>query len=92
VVMVISLPDDATIITPVHPDYLPENWRTLAAYSALQEIGSKWYNTQKSLALKVPSAVIPYENNYILNTQHPDFSKSVELVRAEDYFWDRRLF
>jgi len=92
VVMVISLPDDATIITPVHPDYLPENWRTLAAYSALQEIGSKWYSTQKSLALKVPSAVIPYENNYILNTEHPDFSKTVQLIRTEDYFWDRRLF
>lgn len=91
-VMVISLADDDTILSRVHPNHLPENWRTLAAYSVLQEIGSKWYSSQNSLVLKVPSAVIPYENNYILNTEHPDFSKCVQLVRTEDYFWDTRLF
>lgn len=90
--MVISIADDDNLIRQVHIEELPKNWRTLAAYSALQQIGSKWYSDQKSLVLKVPSAVIPLEFNYIFNTEHPGFKQYVQLVRAEDYFWDARLF
>ncbi|MDO9254175.1 MAG: RES family NAD+ phosphorylase [Bacteroidales bacterium] len=90
-VMVIAVPDDDNIISHIYSSELPQNWRTLAAYSRLQEIGTRWYTTQKSLVLKVPSAIIPYEYNYILNAEHPDFNRSVKLVRVEDYFWDKRL-
>jgi len=91
-VMVISIADDDYLFKQIHINELVENWRTLAAYSTLQEIGSKWYISQGSLILKVPSAVIPYEYNYIINNEHPDFAKCVRKVRVEDYFWDNRLF
>ena len=91
-VMVISIADDDYLFKQIHINELVENWRTLTAYSTLQEIGSKWYISQGSLILKVPSAVIPYEYNYIINSEHPDFTKCVRKVRVEDYFWDKRLF
>jgi len=91
-VVVISIADDDYLFKQIHINELVENWRTLAAYSSLQEIGSKWYISQGSLILKVPSAVIPYEYNYIINTEHPDFTKYVHVARVEDYFWDNRLF
>jgi RES domain-containing protein len=91
-VMVISIADDDYLFKQIHINELAENWRTLAVYSSLQEIGSKWYISQGSLILKVPSAVIPYEYNYMINTEHPDFSKNVRIVKVEDYFWDNRLF
>jgi RES domain-containing protein len=72
-------------------DQLPNNWRNLQAYSQLQLIGSNWYKAQNSLLLEVPSAVIPQESNYIINTEHPDFSKKIRINRIEDYFWDNRL-
>lgn len=90
-VMVISIADDDHLIAQVLISELGENWRTLASYSTLQQIGSKWYVTQKTLILKVPSAVIPHEYNYVINTEHPDFKQSIQLVRTEDYFWDTRL-
>ena len=90
-VIVISIPDDENTITHMYGSELPPNWRTLAAYSRLQEIGTKWYTTQKTLILKVPSAIISFEYNYVLNTEHPDFTSGVKLVRVEDYFWDKRL-
>ena len=90
-VIVISIPDDENIITHIYSSELPPNWSTLAAYSRIQEIGTKWYKTQKTLILKVPSAIIPFEYNYVLNTEHPDFTSGVKLVRIEDYFWDKRL-
>ncbi len=91
-VMIISLADFDHLIKQVMIDDLPDNWRKMAAYSVLQKIGSDWYENQESLVLKVPSAVIPLEYNYVINTEHIEFSKHVHLVRTEDYFWDARLF
>ncbi|GAB3226716.1 RES family NAD+ phosphorylase [Spirosoma arcticum] len=90
-VMVISIADDDYLIKQIQRNDLPPNWRGLAGYSGLQQMGSAWYNRQESLVLKVPSAIIVYEYNYIINTEHPDFGSKVQLVRTEDYFWDSRL-
>jgi len=70
---------------------LPKNWRSFEEYPVLQAIGSNWYKTTKSLVLAVPSAVIPQENNFLINTRHGHFKESVKLVGVEDYFWDHRL-
>jgi RES domain-containing protein len=90
-VMVISIADDDYLVKQIQVKDLPSNWRTLAGYSALQTIGSTWYANQETLVLKVPSAIIVYEYNYIINTEHPEFSRKIQLVRTEDYFWDSRL-
>lgn len=91
-VMVISLPDDDHFFKQVHTRELPRNWQSIAAYATLQRLGSDWIRQSDSLVLKVPSAVIPFEYNYIINTEHPDFPANVKLVRTESYFWDYRLF
>ncbi|MFT4025163.1 MAG: RES family NAD+ phosphorylase [Flavihumibacter sp.] len=90
-VMVISLADDDHLVKQVKSRGLPYNWRTMAAYPQLQRIGAAWYDSRESLVLKVPSAIIPMEFNYVINTEHPEFGKKVKLVRTEDYFWDSRL-
>lgn len=89
--MVISIADDDYLTHQIFINDLPANWRSLAAYSEMQAIGSDWYSRQSSLVLKVPSAIIPFEHNYIINAEHPDFNKKIGLVRTEDYFWDSRL-
>jgi len=89
--MVISVADEDILVRQVHISDLPDDWRTISAYSTLQQIGSDWYTQQESLLLKVPSAVIIQEYNYLINTTHPEFIKKVTLIRTEDYFWDARL-
>ena len=89
--MVIDVSPDKRVITEIKSADLPSNWRTVDAYSALQAIGSKWYQQNKSLLLKVPTAIIVEEHNYLINTNHPDFKACVNLVGTEDYFWDQRL-
>ena len=91
-VMVISIADEESLFTDVRQSKLPAIWRTTDAYTELQSIGSEWYERKSSLVLKVPSAVIPQEYNYVINTAHPDFTGNVSLVRIENYFWDERLF
>lgn len=70
---------------------LPEQWRGIQFYSQIQEIGSKWYRSGSTLLLDVPSAVIPQEKNFVINTKHPLFVQSVRIKYTEDFFWDARL-
>ena len=92
-VMVISIADDDFLYNQFLQNDLPSDWRSMNAYSNLQTLGSSWYNANSSLVLKVPSAIIPKEYNYLINTKHPDYNDhNVSLVRIEDYFWDERLF
>ena len=91
-VMVISIADNDNLIKQILISDLPENWRKMAAYPTLQQIGYEWYESQETLILKVPSAIIPYEYNYVINIEHPDFSENLKLIRNEEYFWDERLF
>lgn len=91
-VMVISIADEENLFTHILQSQLPQSWRTMTSYPKLQEIGSEWYINKRSLILKVSSAVIPKEYNYLINMSHPDFERKVTLVRTEDYFWDERLF
>ena len=82
---------DSTLIKEIHIKDLPHNWMTIEAYVDLQEIGSKWYNSNETLVLKVPSAIIKEEHNYIINTKHPLFSTNIILEDVTDFIWDKRL-
>ncbi|RMW06679.1 hypothetical protein ALO99_03427, partial [Pseudomonas coronafaciens pv. porri] len=45
----------------------------------------------QSLALAVPSVIIPREYNYLLNVQHPEFQAVVATARALEFEVDPRL-
>jgi RES domain-containing protein len=52
-----------------------KNWRTNPPVSSTQDYGTNWLASQKNLALKVPSAVLPHEYNILINPNHKHFSK-----------------
>jgi len=68
---------DATIpeslITAVETQSLPSNWRQYPAPLELRAIGDDWLQRQDAAVLKVPSALVAVEYNYVINPQHPDF-------------------
>jgi len=70
---------------------LPEHWHHLSSYALTQKLGSDWYDSQKSLCMRVPSAIVPSERNYVINTLHYDFIDKVRLVDTQDFFWDNRF-
>ncbi len=84
------------IIEPVMPyimglTNLPENWHHLSAYAYTQKTGSDWYDSLEALCMRVPSAIVPSEQNYVINTLHHDFVDKVRLVESENFFWDNRF-
>ena len=68
---------------------LKKDWRDDIHYS--QFIGDEFLKDNSHLILKVPSAVIPEEHNFLLNPQHKDFKK-VKILRSKTYNFDDRLF
>lgn len=81
---------DDSYIADVDPDSLPKNWQTEPAPHRLQEIGDDWLASGASVALRVPSAIVVGEFNYLLNPLHPDFSK-IEIRGPEKFLIDKRL-
>ena len=82
---------DPKDITIVERRQLPKNWNSIVSYPQTQRIGSEWYQSRGSLVLKVPSVIVKWEYNFLINTKHPDFETKVSIVKVEDYFWDDRL-
>ncbi len=89
--IVIELKINDSEIETISLKDLPLNWKSLEAYALLQEIGTNWYEAKKNLILKIPSVIIPQENNFVINTKHPDFPNKVKIVSIDEYFWDERL-
>ncbi|MEO9851502.1 MAG: RES family NAD+ phosphorylase [Reichenbachiella sp.] len=83
--------EPAAGITNVSSESLPVNWQELSSYPYTQQLGSSWYESKQSLLLKIPSAIISQENNFILNKTHPDFESKVQHLDTTDFIWDHRF-
>ena len=70
---------------------LPEDWKNPIAPSELAAIGDKWLQMANTAVLAVPSAITPYECNYLLNPEHPDFV-NIEIGTPELFVLDKRMF
>ena len=85
----VDIPEDLAV-REISVSSLPREWRRHPGPPELQEIGSSWITAGDSVFLKVPSAVVPGEHNYLLNPQHADFSK-LRIGKAETFAFDERL-
>ena len=52
--------------------------------------GDDWARSGRSLALRVPSAVVPQERNVVLNPDHPHY-EALRVVSMEPFPFDPRL-
>ncbi|GAB3696844.1 RES family NAD+ phosphorylase [Spirosoma flavus] len=88
-VMVIDVSDSLALET-ITVDSLPADWFEFRQYDTCQRIGGEWLRSVRTAVLKVPSAIIPNEWNYLLNPAHPDFLQ-IQLLRTEPFVFDPRL-
>lgn len=70
---------------------LPQSWKNQPAPPETADLGDKWLKSCKSLALAVPSVIVPREHNYILNTLHSDFGSIVKKAKLLEFEFDSRL-
>lgn len=80
----ISLPDEITVKTSVTDFKLPDRWPDPSTQDLTAAYGTAWANSLETPILRVPSAAIRSEYNYVLNPMHPDFRKLMFEVPAID--------
>lgn len=86
--MYINIPDQLPV-TAVEIKNLKQNWKDDFEYTRF--IGDEFVKQKKSIILRVPSAVIAEEYNYLANPLHPDFKK-IKISKTKSFWPDERLF
>ena len=84
-----DLPDDLPL-EHVKAGRLPSGWRRYPAPVALQRIGAAFIERGKAAVLRVPSAVIPDEDNFLLTPAHPAITR-VKVLSRRTFVLDPRL-
>jgi len=74
-VIKVTVPE--ALITAVDVAALPSNWREYPSPPDLRVIGDAWLDAKTSAVLKVPSALVAVEYNYVMNPEHRDFARIV---------------
>lgn len=70
---------------------LAKNWQDFPYTGYTQDIGEDFILKCDFLILKVPSAVVQGDFNYLINPAHKEFGK-IKIMRIERFSFDERLF
>ncbi len=90
VMLEISAPDTLSTIFLKEED-LPDEWNAFPHNVSTQKIGDKFIQSKQACILKVPSAVVKGDFNYLINPYHDDFKK-IKISKMENFPFDRRIF
>ena len=77
-------------VETVSIDKLPANWFAASPPPQLQVFGGEWLEHGATAVLKVPSAIVTEEWNYLLNPLHADFRK-FRISTPQRFNFDQRV-
>lgn len=91
-VTVYHVPDQLRIKEIKLTDLVKHNaeWVKVINYPYTQALGDQWLQNRETAVLKVPSAIIDLEYNYLFNPAHPDFNK-IKMALVKPFSFDTRL-
>lgn len=84
----IQIPEDR--ILKVAMKDLPGNWQASPAPPDTRDFGTELLKAAAWPVIRIPSAVIPSEFNYLLNPLHHE-SKAFRIIAVEDFIYDVRI-
>jgi RES domain-containing protein len=84
----IEIPD--RLVQDLDAARLPPHWRSLPPPRQLVEIGRRWIESGSSLALRVPSAIVPAELNVMIASGSADLARCT-IAPPEPFSFDPRL-
>lgn len=87
-ITVIEIPSSS--IFTITENKLPGNWKESPAPAATKDFGTQLLKAAKTAIIKIPSAIISQECNYLLNPAHIN-SKAFKIVEVSDFVYDVRI-
>lgn len=85
----IEIPDDIKI-EEICFSKLDEGWNSFPHQQETKDLGDAFFRTGKACVLKVPSAVVKGDFNYIINPNHRDMEK-IKVTEVTDFPFDKRI-
>ena len=70
---------------------LSENWNNFPHTLETQLIGDEFIHSNKFCVIKVPSAVVKGDYNYLINPHHKEMKK-IKIIEISDFPFDKRIF
>ena len=86
--LMVNVPDDLLVVQVDEPTLKPD-WRD--DVNITRDIGDEWLASGESSVLAVPSVIVPYTTNYLINPLHPDMHR-IAIVGHGKYPYDPRMF
>jgi RES domain-containing protein len=86
--VILEVPKTSIIILEIND--LPVNWQKVPTPPNLSKVTENWLVGQSSLCLKIPSVVMPFSYNCLLNPRHRDIDQ-VKIVEVLPFSFDQRL-
>lgn len=69
---------------------LPGNWMEAPAPFHTKDFGTRILQQRTHLLIRIPSAIVPQEFNYLINPQHP-LAAQIQIAEAVDFIYDPRV-
>lgn len=85
--LAVDVPDELTS-TSVEVNSLPFDW--CENLSLTRSLGDRWLAEGDASLMRVPSAIVPFTSNWLLNPLHPD-ARRCTIVSVTRELFDRRL-
>lgn len=90
IALTLEIPDDLRWET-VDLTRVPSDWYRYPDSVECRSLGDEWIAASISPALRVPSAPVPEEHNYLISPTHPDAGR-IRVVGERPFSFDSRLF
>jgi RES domain-containing protein len=84
----LNIPNDS--IRELKISDLPGDWSDPTSPMSTKDFGTALLQSATHLVLKIPSAIIPAEFNYLIDPAHRNMSK-VSIVDVRDFVYDLRI-
>ena len=90
VMMEIQIPEELEIQI-IGQNSLSNNWISPHMIHQSQNIGDQFINDHQFCVMKVPSAIVPGDFNYLINPHDNEFKK-IRIVNIVNFPFDKRMF
>jgi len=90
VLLEILIPETIEILN-LETDKLFKNWNSFPHYPETQILGDNFIREQTYAVMKVPSAVVQGDFNFLINPHHSQF-RAIKILAEFPFLFDQRLF
>lgn len=88
--LTVFVPTDV-LVADLNVTDLDDDWNVFPENFSTQRIGDAFVDKMQFCILKVPSAVVKGDFNFVVNTKHADFKK-IKITNQDDFPIDSRIF